>query len=55
MEILSKKVVDARKEFVAKASLCEFNHLWDCRHPLNGGKRCTEICKYYLTQIESQE
>lgn len=47
MEILSKKVVDARKEFVAKASLCEFNRLWMCKHPIHSGMKCTEICKHY--------
>lgn len=51
MEILSKKVVNARKEFVAKASLCEFNHLWKCTHMINNGKKCTEICKYYLKPV----
>jgi len=55
MEILSRKVVAARKEFITKASLCEFNHLWSCRHPHNGGIRCTEICKYYLIQKDETE
>ena len=47
MEILSNKVVNARKEFIAKASLCEFNRIWFCTHSENKGNKCTSICKHY--------
>lgn len=49
MAVDTKKVIDARREFVAKASLCEYNRLWRCMHPDNVRQPCTKICKNYNT------
>lgn len=43
---LSEKEL-TRAEFVLKASECDFNHLWKCKHTEQRGKACTEICKHY--------
>ena len=41
-----------RAEFINKASYCDFNHLWKCKHKEQRGRACTEICQYYQNTHE---
>jgi hypothetical protein len=43
MDKLPKKEID----FINKASHCDYNRVWKCKHPKQRGIKCTKICKYY--------
>ena len=43
----TEEMSKAEKKFVLKASYCDYNRIWKCRHPKQKGLKCTKICKHY--------
>ena len=51
MEDTTKEKID----FINKASNCDYNHIWKCKHPKQRGIKCEKICKYYHNSYEQEE
>jgi hypothetical protein len=39
--------IQDKREFILKASECDYNYLWKCQHPNQKGKKCEKICEFY--------